>query len=170
MSSHLCVVFIIDLTCSTCRGHCIIVNKPTTLRRHAEARFVGKYRKWAKANSFTSKLPGDVAAEKKKVTQAQQTIDVHVTECKISERVIPYSDQLFRKAAIEWLITTDQPIQALEHPRFKEMMDVASRATQGVKILGRKATRAEIMRMFKTHLTRLKKKLNVSTILDAILY
>jgi hypothetical protein len=54
------------------------------------------------------KLPGDVAAEKKKVMQAQQTIDAHVTEHKILERVIPYSDQLFRKAAIEWLIATDQ--------------------------------------------------------------
>ncbi|KAG1765529.1 hypothetical protein EDD22DRAFT_760055, partial [Suillus occidentalis] len=54
-----------------------------------------------------------------------------------------------------------KPIQALEHPRFKEMVDVASRATQGIKILGRKATRAEIMQMFKNHLTRLKKKLNV---------
>ncbi|KAG2032383.1 hypothetical protein BDR03DRAFT_874095 [Suillus americanus] len=168
MSSHLCVVFIINLTCSTCRGHCIIVNEPTTLRRHAEARFAGKYRKWAKANSFTLKLPGDVAAEKKKVAQAQQTIDAHVTERKISERVIPYSDQLFRKAAIEWLIATDQPIQALKHPRFKEMVDVASCATQGIKIPGQKATRAEIMRMFKNHLTQLKKKLNVSTILDAI--
>jgi hypothetical protein len=68
------------------------------------------------------------------------------------------------------MIIIHKPIQALEHPRFKEMVDVASRATQGVKIPGRKATRAEIMRMFKTHLTRLKKKLNVSTILDAILY
>ena len=61
-----------------------------------------------KANGFTSKLPGDVAAEKKKAAQAQQTIDVHMTERKLSERIIPYSDQLFRKAAIEWLIATDQ--------------------------------------------------------------
>jgi len=55
-----------------------------------------------------SKLPGDVAAEKKKAAQAQQTIDAHMTERKLSERVIPYSHQLFRKAAIEWLIETDQ--------------------------------------------------------------
>ncbi|KAG1790439.1 uncharacterized protein HD556DRAFT_1242278, partial [Suillus plorans] len=86
-----------------------IVNEPTTLRRHAEARFAGKYRKWAKASSFVSKLPGDVAAEKRKVAQAQQTIDAHVTERKISERVIPYSHQLFRKAAIEWLIADRFP-------------------------------------------------------------
>jgi hypothetical protein len=42
------------------------------------------------------------------------------------------------------------------------MIDVASRATNGVKIPGRKATRAEIMQMFKNHLTRLKKTLSVS--------
>jgi hypothetical protein len=41
------------------------------------------------------------------------------------------------------------------------MIDVASQATKGVKIPGRKATRAEIMRMFKDHLTKLKNKLNV---------
>ena len=42
------------------------------------------------------------------------------------------------------------------------MIDIASQATNGVKIPGRKATQAEIMRMFKNHLTRLKKTLNVS--------
>ena len=44
------------------------------------------------------------------------------------------------------------------------MIDIASHATNGVKIPGRKATRAEIIRIFKNHLTRLKKKLNVSII------
>jgi hypothetical protein len=38
------------------------------------------------------------------------------------------------------------------------MIDIAA-ATNGVKILGRKATRAEII-MFKTHLTKHKEKLN----------
>ncbi|KAG1758826.1 hypothetical protein EDD22DRAFT_783439, partial [Suillus occidentalis] len=66
--------------------------------------------------------------------------------------VIPYSDKLFKQAAIEWLVATDQPIQALEHPKFKEMVDITSRATNGVKIPGSKATHAEIMRMFKNHL------------------
>ncbi|KAJ8581767.1 hypothetical protein M405DRAFT_751256, partial [Rhizopogon salebrosus TDB-379] len=146
----------------------IIVNETSTLRRHAEAKFTGKYRKWAKANAFVSKLPGDVAAEKKKAARAQQMIDAHMTERKLSEHIIPYTHQHFRKAAIEWLVATDQPIQALEHPKFKEMIDVASRATQGVKIPGQKATRAEIIRIFKNHLTRLKKKLNVCTILCCI--
>lgn len=59
------------------------------------------------------------------------------------------------------LFYSSQPIQALEHPKFKELVDVVSRATNGVKIPGRKATRAEIMRMFKNHLTTLKARLNV---------
>ncbi|KAG2131172.1 hypothetical protein BD769DRAFT_1355454, partial [Suillus cothurnatus] len=58
---------------------------------------------------------------------------------------IPYSNQLFQKAAIQWLIATDQPIQALQHPRFKEIVDVTFHATQSIKILGQKATQAEIM-------------------------
>ncbi|KAG1831125.1 hypothetical protein EV424DRAFT_1314869 [Suillus variegatus] len=147
----------------TTRGQCIIVNETTTLRRHAEAKF-GKYRLWAKTNAFISKLPGNIRAEKEKTAQAQQTINVHLTEHKLSERVIPYTNKLFKKAAIEWLVATDQPIQALEHPKFKEMINVASCAMQGVKIPGRKATCAEIMWIFKTHLTRLKAKLNICTI------
>jgi hypothetical protein len=43
------------------------------------------------------------------------------------------------------------------------MIDMASRAMKGVtvKIPGRKATRTEIMGMFRDHLTKLKHKLNV---------
>ncbi|KAG2362234.1 hypothetical protein BDR07DRAFT_1376667 [Suillus spraguei] len=61
---------------------------------------------------------------------------------------------------IEWLVATDQPIQALQHPKFREMVDIAARATNGVKIPKRQATRAEIMRTFKNHLTRLRNTLN----------
>ncbi|KAG1853818.1 hypothetical protein C8R48DRAFT_610667, partial [Suillus tomentosus] len=56
-----------------------------------------------------------------------------------------YSDKLFKQAAIEWLVAMDQPIQALEHLKFQEMIDIASQATNSVKIPSRKATRAEIM-------------------------
>ena len=58
-----------------------------------------------------------------------------------------------------------QPIQALEHPKFKELIDVASRARNGVKIPGRKGTQAEIIHMFKNHLMTLKAQLNVSVLL-----
>jgi hypothetical protein len=55
-----------------------------------------------------------------------------------------------------------QPIQALNHPKFSEMIDLVSRATSGVKIPGRKSTRATIIQMFKDHLAKLKAHLNVS--------
>ncbi|KAG1886428.1 uncharacterized protein F5891DRAFT_968156 [Suillus fuscotomentosus] len=127
------------------RKQCLLVNESTTLRRHAEANFAGKYRQWAKEHSFKSMLPGDVKAHKEKAEQAQRTINSHLTECKLSERVIPYSDKLFKQASIEWLVATDQPIQALEHPKFQEMIYVASRATNSVKIPSCKATCAEII-------------------------
>ncbi|KAG1868057.1 hypothetical protein C8R48DRAFT_544498, partial [Suillus tomentosus] len=129
-----------------------------TLRRHAEAKFPGKYRKWAKEHSFESMLPGDIKARKDK----QQSINAHLTERKLTEKVVSYLDKLFKQAVIEWFVATDQPIQALEHPKFKEMIDVAARATNGIKIPGRKATRAQIVRTFKAHLTGLRNRLNVS--------
>jgi hypothetical protein len=68
----------------------------------------GKYRTWAKGANFESKLPGDVTARKKKAEQAQQTLDANLVEKKLSKRVVPYSNQLFKKAAIRWLVATDQ--------------------------------------------------------------
>ncbi|KAG2060643.1 hypothetical protein BDR06DRAFT_828545, partial [Suillus hirtellus] len=100
---------------------------------------------WAKKHSFKSMLPGDVKACKEKAEQVQQTINLHLTECKLSERVIPYLDKLFKQAAIAWLVAMDQPIQALKHPKFQEMIDVASWATNGIKIPGCKATHAKII-------------------------
>ena len=44
----------------------------------------------------------------KKASQNQETIDKHLTECKLSERVVKYSDALFRQAAVEWLVATKQ--------------------------------------------------------------
>ena len=55
-----------------------------------------------------------------------------------------------------------QPLQALEHPAFHKMIDIAACATNGVTIPNRKATREEIMNMFRNQLTRLKERLNVS--------
>jgi len=57
------------------------------------------------ANSFESMLPGDVKAHKEK---AEQTINAHSTKCKLAKQVIPYSDKQFKKAAIQWLVSTDQ--------------------------------------------------------------
>ena len=52
-------------------------------------------------------------------------------------------------------------VLALEHPKFKALIDVASCTTNGVKIPGQKATQADIMHMFKDHLMMLKAQLSV---------
>jgi hypothetical protein len=63
-----------------------------------------------------------------------------------------------------------QPIQALEHPIFKKLVDVAARAKNGVKIPGRKVTWGEIKHLFKDHLTRLRTELNVSNFFGSCLF
>ncbi|KAF8802827.1 hypothetical protein BYT27DRAFT_7063060, partial [Phlegmacium glaucopus] len=109
-----------------------------TLRRHLESHHLTSYNKWCTDNSFESKLPKALKAQRNaKIAEdrsKQSSIDPHLRERVERERVIPYSDTLFRDAAIEWLVATDQPIQALEHPSFKNMIDIASRATNGVKL------------------------------------
>ncbi|KAI0282243.1 hypothetical protein BC826DRAFT_922011, partial [Russula brevipes] len=131
-----------------------------TLRRHLEASHAGKYRNWAKGAKFISKLPGDI--KKRKVAEeAMHTLDRDLREKEISERIVPYSDRAFRRVAIEWLVATDQPIQAFEHPKFKELINITSRATRGVVIPSRKSTHTKIMHMFKDHFMRLKAQLGV---------
>ena len=47
-----------------------------------------------------SKLPGDIKKRKAAVEEAARMLDCDLREKKLSERVIPYSDKLFRRAAI----------------------------------------------------------------------
>jgi hypothetical protein len=56
-----------------------------------------------------------------------------------------------------------QPIQAFDHPSFKNMIDVAARATKGVNIPGRKVTRKHVIELFKKNLHNLRLKIMVST-------
>jgi hypothetical protein len=46
-------------------------------------------------------LLGNIKARNEKAEQVQQTINLHLTEHKLAERVIPYSDKLFKQAAIK---------------------------------------------------------------------
>jgi hypothetical protein len=68
----------------------------------------GVYRKWCGSVNFESMLPGDVQAWKMKAAKENQTLNKHLKEKQLSECVVPYSDKIFRQAAIEWLIATDQ--------------------------------------------------------------
>jgi len=54
-----------------------------------------------------------------------------------------------------------QPIVALEHPKFHQMINIASRAKNGVKIPAKKATRKEIIQLFREHLQDIKERINV---------
>lgn len=56
-------------------------------------------------------LPENVTARKTATAVAnttQGTLDDHVKEIELGEQVVPYSDKLFREAAVEWLISTNQ--------------------------------------------------------------
>lgn len=55
-----------------------------------------------------SKLPGDVKKRKADVEETTRTLDRDFREKMHSERDISYSDKLFRRKAIEWLLATDQ--------------------------------------------------------------
>ena len=63
---------------------------------------------WAKSANFLSKLPGDVKKRKADAEEVSRTLDCDLREKKLSERVVAYSDKLFRRVAIEWLAATDQ--------------------------------------------------------------
>ena len=56
-------------------------------------------------------LKVDVETRKKHAqasTAKQSFIDDHAVPIPPKERIVPYSDELFEQAAIEWLIETDQ--------------------------------------------------------------
>lgn len=55
-----------------------------------------------------SKLPGDVKKRKDAAEEVTRTLDRDLREKKISDRVVSYSDKLFRRTAVEWLVATDQ--------------------------------------------------------------
>ncbi|KAH9920979.1 hypothetical protein B0H21DRAFT_701867 [Amylocystis lapponica] len=143
----------------------VIVAEATTLRRHMQAFHEGEYKKWAEEHSFQSMLPKDSKARRAQAAaNTQGRLDPHLKVMPKQLHTEPYTHARFRDASIEWIVATDQPIQALEHPTFRKMIDIASRATEAIKIPGRKRTRKEIIRMFQQQLLHLRKKLNVRLI------
>ncbi|KAJ7233462.1 hypothetical protein C8J57DRAFT_1090527 [Mycena rebaudengoi] len=145
-----------------------VVSEASTVRRHLASRHKLEYTTWCERTGFQSRLAADVKARNLAARQAedaaeqlrQQSLDPHLREK--PERIIPYTDKLWVDAAVEWLIATDQPLDALTHPKFKSMIDIAARATNGVRIPGRKSTRAEIMQLFNDQMDKLRIQLTVS--------
>lgn len=72
--------------------------------------FKGTYNNWCTQNNFESKLPKTVKAQTAAANKdkKQSQLDPHLQERVPKTRVVPYSDELFRQAAIEWLVATDQ--------------------------------------------------------------
>ncbi|KAJ3832689.1 hypothetical protein F5878DRAFT_547798 [Lentinula raphanica] len=143
------------------------VKHNTTARRHLASSHRKKYEKFCKDNNFISMLPSDTATRRaeqlSKLTQTNLDAVVELVERK--EPVIMYSDEAFSKAALEWLVCTDQPISAFQHEKFRAMILVASRATGKVKIPGRKLTRQGIMNLYWDIMRAMKEKFAVRTIL-----
>jgi hypothetical protein len=137
-------------------------------------------------------LPKDTKRRKLEAKADGQTqLDSHLRERETKEHIVPYSDALFQEAAIEWLVETDQvsyvacsdhgitslltcflfqPLDALNHPAFKQMVHLAARATNGVKIPSRKQTRQVIIDTFKTNIRKLRQRLSVRLILSLRLF
>ncbi|KAJ6531007.1 hypothetical protein B0H10DRAFT_1861572, partial [Mycena sp. CBHHK59/15] len=125
----------------------------STNRRHYAKFHKPEYHAWCKTNDFESKLEED-----KKLLR-QETIDPHLREK--PARPAPYTDELLLDATIKLLITTDQPIDVLTHPKFKEMIDIAAQATQGINLPNWRQTREAIIQLFHDQMSELKICLHV---------
>ncbi|KAI6043561.1 hypothetical protein EDC04DRAFT_2890709 [Pisolithus marmoratus] len=90
------------------------VNEATTLHHHLQAYHKADYLQWAVANKFASMLPWDT-----KCCHKDALLHVQSTFCEVT---------------IHWLINTDQPIQALQDPDFKVMIDIASNAPATISV------------------------------------
>ncbi|KAI6005576.1 hypothetical protein EDD15DRAFT_2119247, partial [Pisolithus albus] len=128
--------------------------------------YQGEYLKWSAANGFASMLPHDTKQRRKDATSSAQSVlgrqsslEGHLVE---RDAVVQYSESVFHEATILWLIETDQPIRALQHPAFTKMVEIASRAKNGIKIPSRRQTRQAVIDIFKTRLLDLRKRFSVS--------
>ncbi|KAF8172893.1 hypothetical protein BJ912DRAFT_859710 [Pholiota molesta] len=141
----------------------IVLSDTSTMRRHMEYLHSDVYRRWAKDNHFISMLPKDSSARRaaERDSLKQTAVNDHFSVQKPNEKPIIYSDELFKEAAIQWLVETDQPIQALKHHSFQHMIRVAERATRPVKIPNPEQTRAGIINTFRNQMKALRDRLNV---------
>ncbi|KAF8164250.1 hypothetical protein K438DRAFT_1428208, partial [Mycena galopus ATCC 62051] len=108
-----------------------------TLRRHIERYHKANYVAWAKKENFESMLPSDTAARwvKEQVAkQTQSTLNAHLGPRTEPVKTVKYTSERLEEATIKWLIATDQPLSATENPWFREMMQIASRAPDGINM------------------------------------
>ncbi|EKM48856.1 uncharacterized protein PHACADRAFT_202308 [Phanerochaete carnosa HHB-10118-sp] len=140
-----------------------IISDITNLQRHIETKHL--------KNNFESKLRGDINERKaslETIKLEQKTLDTHLQDMPKEERVIHYSELVFKWIAMEWLAETDQPIGALEHPAFHCMIQVAAQATNSVKIPNQKAACKEILERFYEQMAGLKARFACDTVTGEI--
>lgn len=66
-----------------------------------------QYLDWCKDNDFKPMLPALLAAEKANSLHPQKQLSISQFTVH-QEQVVPYSDERFKQAALEWLVATDQ--------------------------------------------------------------
>ncbi|KAH8979013.1 hypothetical protein EDB86DRAFT_2815222, partial [Lactarius hatsudake] len=143
----------------------VLTNEHSTLRRHAAAVHPRRYRKWCDSNKFDSMLPEDSKKRKrveKDRTGCQSLVIDHFGPEDRTMRPIPFSEKAFQTATLEWVIETNQPIQAFKNAGFKKMLDIASRANCTIRLPLPKQSRRQIIKMFKQQLCSLRGRLNMT--------
>ncbi|KZT06564.1 uncharacterized protein LAESUDRAFT_653395, partial [Laetiporus sulphureus 93-53] len=139
-----------------------LVNEHTTLQRHLQSAHEGENHAWCNNNDFISMLPKDTKHHHDEANVLEQTcLDPHLEKRPRKEYIVLYSDALFHEASIEWIIATDQLIQALEHASFKKMIDVAACTINGVEIPNCKQSHHQVIDMFHQQMMKLRERLTV---------
>ncbi|KAI9440271.1 hypothetical protein F5148DRAFT_989071 [Russula earlei] len=88
----------------------------------------GPYRCWCKSSDFYLMLPKDAKTRHKEAldkVMEQSQVNDHFHPMNPDDRPTPYSDEVFKEAALQWLIKTDQ-ITTFEHPSFLNMINIVS--------------------------------------------
>ncbi|KAH9163574.1 hypothetical protein EDB89DRAFT_1859888, partial [Lactarius sanguifluus] len=140
----------------------LLTNEHSTLRCLAVAVHPHRYRKWCDSNHFNSMLPEDSKKCKRIEKDCQSLVIDHFGPKDPTTKLIPFSEKALRTAALEWMITTDQPIQVFKHPTFMKMLDIASRANRSIQLPSPKQSRVQVIKMFKQQLCSLQDRLNVT--------
>ncbi|KAF8813024.1 hypothetical protein BYT27DRAFT_7085470, partial [Phlegmacium glaucopus] len=128
--------------------------------------------KWVKENNFESMLPRDlkVCRDAEREHLSQTLVEDHYTVQMPKDKPTPYSNELFKEVAIQWLVETDQPIQAFEHPTYQKIIQIAARATKQVQIPNHKQTQEAIVTKFKEQMKALRDRFNVRSVSSLLYY
>ncbi|KAF9486994.1 hypothetical protein BDN71DRAFT_1352340, partial [Pleurotus eryngii] len=135
--------------------HAGIIADLSTLQRHLEAHHRGSYLDWCSKNKFISKLLKDCAEAKRQASaQSQEHITAHLVLN--PDAPITYSESGFLEASLHWL-----PIQAFDHLAFQNMIKMAARAMNGVKLPNCNSTRSGLISIFMKEMSSLRDRLSV---------